>query len=156
MMTLPAFDYTALTPTDETLREYVFDMIPGEPSIWAAPATDENKKYQNERLRIQIADAEQTAKGKAKSSKLDADDMVRQSEKSVKTDKILIARACAKKWGTAPTATDGTQPEFSEANCLAFLMALPDYMFHPFNRYIGNIFNFVDRPTADGEDLGND
>src|SRR3546814_10326567 len=91
-------------------------MIPGEPSNWCAPATDENKKYQNERLRVQIADAEATAKGKAKSSKLDAADMIRQTEKSISTDKILIARACAKKWGVAPTATDGTQPEFSEAN----------------------------------------
>src|SRR3546814_10258048 len=81
--------------------------------------------------------------------------MIRQTEKSISTDKILIARACAKKWGVAPTATDGTQPEFSEANCLAFLNALPDYMFHPFNRYIGNIFNFVDRPPVDGVDLGN-
>src|SRR3546814_17013859 len=89
-------------------------MIPGEPSNWCAPATDENKKYQNERLRVQIADAEATAKGKAKSSKLDAADMIRQTEKSISTDKILIARACAKKWGVAPTATDGTQPEFSE------------------------------------------
>lgn len=155
-MTSPMFDYAALTPDDDTLREYIFDMIPGEPSIWCAPATDENKKYQNERLRIQIADAEATVKGKAKSSKLDVADMVRQQDKSIATDKALIARCCAKKWGKAPVATDGTQPEFSEANCLAFLKALPDYMFHPFNRYIGNIYNFVDRPPVDGDDLGNE
>lgn len=156
-MTTAAFDYTALTPTDETLREYVFDYIPGSPSVWVAPATDENKAYLSERLRMQIEDAEAEGKSaRQKTQKLEVDDLIRKTEKSISDDKKLLARCCGKKWGKAPTATDGTKPEFSEANFLAFLTALPDYMFHPFNRYCGNIFNFVERPALDSENLGNE
>ncbi len=154
-------DFSNLKPlhiSEETLAEYTFDDIPGEPSIWLAPATDANPNYQSERLRVSIERAEAAEKlprNRKRKVALTVDDI----EADRELDRELLARCCAKKWGTAPQDAKGATPEFSEANCYDFFKALPNYMFDPLRNFVANPFNFVTRTGITEEqarDLGND
>lgn len=148
----------SLVVNEETLREYTFDLIQGEPSIWLAPATDENKPYLEERLRLALEAAEQAPRlPRGKRPKITAAQMAADMEKDRETNRVLLARCCARKWGTTPVDATGNKPEFSEQNCYDFLKALPSHMFDPFQNWAGNIYNFVERPpisSAAGEALG--
>lgn len=154
-------DFSNLKPlhiSEETLAEYVFDDIPGEPSIWMAPATDANPLYQAERLRVSIERAEAAEKAPRVARKrkvvLTTDDI----EADRELDRDLLSRCCAKKWGTAPQDAKGATPEFSAANCYDFFKAMPNYMFDPLRNFVANPFNFVARPGVTEEqarDLGN-
>lgn len=139
---------TRLDVTDETTVEYVFSLVPGQPSVWLAPATDQNKLYLNERLKIATQRAEKLAaeaKGRGGRSRkkakvqITADDF----EEDREVDRVLLARTCCKRWGVAPKDVKGDQPEFNEENCYAFLKALPDYMLDPFRNFAGNVYNFM-------------
>jgi hypothetical protein len=146
----------ALDVDGETLREYVFPYIPGEPSVFVAPATDVNKAFLNERLRLSIersAAAEKQPRGKG-SAPPTPDSMAKELDEAREVDRVLLARTCAKRWGVAPTDAAGKQPEFSEANCLAFFKALPDWMFDPLRNFCGNIYNFVTLPGTTEEQAG--
>lgn len=153
------FDFSALAVSEETTAEYVFAMIPGDPSIIFAPATDANKAFLDERLRLSIERAERTVRlPRGKAAKQTPADLARGIEEDRETDRVLLSRCCAKAWGTAPTDVDGKQPEFSEQECYDFLKALPDYMFDPVRNWASNVYNFVERPDLDGEEsrqLGN-
>lgn len=155
-----------LDVTGASEAEYVFDdIVMGQddkgvdicPSIWFAPMTDANPEYLNERVRVAVERADQTKKesrAQRKARMLSSE----QLEEDRDLDRILMARICAKRWGTAPKAADGSFPEFSEENCLAFLRALPNYMLDPCRSFVSNVYNFVDRTALteeDGEKLGN-
>jgi len=153
-------DFSNLKPlhiSEETLAEYTFDDIPGEPSIWLAPATDANNHYQSERLRVSIERAEAAEKeprNRKRKVSLTVDDI----EADRELDRELLARCCAKKWGTPPKDVTGKEPEFSEANCYDFFKAMPNYMFDPLRNFVANPFNFVNRTGITEEqarDLGN-
>jgi hypothetical protein len=154
------FDFSAQKVTPETTKEYVFDMIPGEPSLILAPAHDSNPAYLDERLRMSIEASEKAvrdATGK-RAEKLNIDTMKAQIEEDRDIDRRLLAKTCARGWGRTPKAADGSEPPFSEENCLSFFRALPDYMFDPLRNYAQNLYNFVTRPPiSDGEarQLGN-
>lgn len=146
-----------LDVTEESEAEYVFDEIPGEPSIWFRPMTDANPKFLNERVRVAVARAEKDqkqSKAKRKEKILSSERL----EEDREIDRILLAKTCAIRWGTPPKDVDGNAPEFSEENCLAFLRALPNYMLDPCRGFVANVYNFVDRSaltTDQGEALGN-
>lgn len=154
------FDFSAQKVTPETTKEYVFDMIPGEPSIIFAPAHDSNPAYLDERLRMSIEASEKAVREATakRSEKLNVDVMKVQIEEDRDTDRRLLAKTCARGWGKAPVATDGSAPGFSEENCLAFFRALPDYMFDPLRNWAQNLYNFVTRPPISDDEarkLGN-
>lgn len=154
------FDYAALNPTEATTKEYVFGDIPGSPSIWFAPAVDSNKDFLNERMRLSIEASERISKEPrgTKTAALTAEQLAAQIETERETDRRLLSRACAKRWGTAPRDVNGAQPEFSQENCYAFLSALPAWMFDPARNFVANIYNFVDTSIVTPEDadaLGN-
>lgn len=149
----------ALNVKPDKTEEYFFDMVPGEPSIFFSPATDENPVFKAERMRLSIEEGERLARlprGK-KAEKLTPEELDRREEQARENDRVLLARCCAKAWGTAPRDVEGNQPEFNEANCYAFLKALPNFMLDPLRNWAANIYNFVDRPTASAEadQLGN-
>lgn len=155
---MPDFSHLRkLDVTEESEAEYVFDEIPGEPSIWFRPMTDANPKFLNERVRVAVERAEKdqkTSKAKRKEKILSSDRL----EEDREIDRILLAKTCAIRWGTPPKDVNGDTPEFSEENCLAFLRALPNYMLDPCRGFVSNVYNFVDRGalTADqAETLGN-
>lgn len=153
-------DFSNLKPlhiSEETLAEYTFDDIPGEPSIWLAPATDANQHYQAERLRVSIERAEAAEKA-PRNRKRKVALTVEDIEADRELDRELLARCCAKKWGTPPKDVTGKEPEFSEANCYDFFKALPNYMFDPLRNFVANPFNFVDRTgitETQARELGN-
>lgn len=157
MTTTATFDFSAQQVTAETTKEYFFDMIPGRPSIIMAPAHDSNPDFLDARLRRSIAQSEQLAqapRGKG-DDKMTPESVKKQIEDDREVDRDLLSRACAKAWGRAPTAADGSKPEFSAANAYAFFKALPDWMFDPFRNYCGNLYNFVEQPPLDGDTTGN-
>jgi hypothetical protein len=152
----------ALHVSDETLAEYVWDAIPGEPSLWLAPATDANPSFQSERLRVSIKRAEEARNApQRRGAVLTADDI----EADRELDRVLIARCCAKRWGTPPLDVNGNAPEFSEAECYSFFKALPNFLFDPLRGFASSSMNFVDkgkvaamrRKITDGQarELGN-
>lgn len=157
MTTTATFDYSAQQVTSETTKEYFFDMIPGRPSVVMAPAHDSNPDFLDARLRRSIAQSEKLAqapRGKG-DDKLTPESVKQQIEDDREVDRDLLAKACARDWGRAPKATDGSAPEFSAANAYAFFKALPDWMFDPFRNWCGNLYNFVEAPAADADDAGN-
>lgn len=131
--------------------EYIFEDIPGEPSIWSRPMTDANPVFLNERVRLAVERAEASSKetrGARRKRMLSAE----QLEEDRELDRILIARTCALRWGTAPKDVDGNEPEFSEQNCYDFLKALPSYMVDPYRGFLANVYNFIDRSALAGAD----
>jgi hypothetical protein len=93
----------ALEVTGETLKEYTFDLIPGEPSIFLAAAHDSNKAFLDERLRLSIEEAAKFAaepRNKRKATQT-PEELAADIEADRDRDRKLIARACARRWGTA-------------------------------------------------------
>jgi hypothetical protein len=146
--------------------EYVFEEIPGEPSIWFAPMSDANTRYLNERVRIAVERAEEATK-ETKAQRRKRILSSEQLEQDRELDRVLMARTCALRWGTPPRDVDGNEPEFNEQNCYDFLAALPSYMFDPCRGFVSNVYNFVDdaarkelagkvkKDPDGGENLGN-
>lgn len=146
-----------LDVTEESEAEYVFEEIWGEPSIWFRPMTDANPEYLNERVRVAVERAEKDQKEtkKKRREKILSSDRL---EDDREVDRILMAKTCALRWGTPPKDIDGNDVEFSEANLLDFLRALPNYMLDPCRGWVANVYNFVDRKAAEpkwAETLGN-
>lgn len=153
-----------LAASEDTLAEYVFTDIPGRPSIWCAPATDDNQSWRSERARMVLRRAK-AAEHEAKKRRTGAapevtpEMILKQQDEELEEDRLLISRCCAKRWGVAPRDVDGNQPEFSEEECYAFLKAVPNWMFKPLAGWASSPRNFVTIPDevdeSDGEELGN-
>lgn len=137
--------------TEATEREYSFAEVDGAPSIFFAPAHDSNPAFLNERLRLSILRAdERTAEvNAAKPGKVTPEKLAADIEEDREFDRQLLARTCARRWGTPPTDVEGNQPEFSAENCYAFLKALPIHMLDPLRNWAANVRNFVERPSLD-------
>lgn len=157
-----------LDVTDESEAEYTFgDIVVGRgpdgaavhPSIFFRPMVDANKHYLNERIRLSSERAERATKGGKKDKVQQLADRL---DEDRETDRVLIAKTCALRWGTAPLDVDGNAHDFSFEECLAFLQALPNYIFEPLRNWVTNPYNFVD-PDAyatgggvvDADALGN-
>lgn len=147
-------DYTHLRKLDvtgESEAEYVFgDIIVGRnqdgtvvnPSIFFRPMVDANKAYLNERIRLASERANDTKAGSKKKDKVQQ--LADRLDEDRETDRVLIARTCALRWGTAPLDTKGKAHEFTPDECLSFLQALPNYMFEPLRAWVQNPYNFID------------
>lgn len=157
-----------LDVTEETEAEYTFtDVLVGRngdgtgvyPSIFFRPMIESNKLFLNERIRLTTERADQAPKGKKKDKVVQ---LVERLDDDRENDRVLIARTCAVRWGTAPKDKDGVEHEFSADECLSFLQALPNYMFDPLRGWVSNPYNFVN-PEAyktgggivDADTLGN-
>jgi hypothetical protein len=162
MATLPDFsNLAAYAVNAETTAEYVFIDIEGEPSIICAPAVETNLPYYNESLRLTVEQSEADRKKLTKRGRravlteIDADDMEEARDK----DRRVIAMFCARSWGTAPVDAQGNAVEFSAEICLAYLRALPFYIFDPMRRWVTNPRNFVQKGKLEpgaGAALGED
>jgi hypothetical protein len=136
-----------VTEASEAL--FVFEDIPGEPSIWLAPMAESNTKYMNERVRVAVERADQVIQ-ETKAERRRRMMSTAQLEEDRELDRVLMARTCALRWGTPPKDKDGKEPEFSEANCYDFFKALPPFMFDPCRNFVNNVYNFIDRAALAG------
>lgn len=146
-------DYSHLRKLDVTgdsEAEYVFsDIIVGRnkdgtgvhPSIFFRPMVDSNKLYLNERIRMSTERAETSAKDGKKDKVQKLADRI---DEDRETDRALIAKSCAIRWGVAPLDAKGKAHDFSTDECLSFLKALPNYIFEPLRAWVTNPYNFVD------------
>jgi hypothetical protein len=139
-----------LDVTDANEAEYTFgDIIVGRnddgsavyPSIFFRPMIESNKVFLHERIRMATERAEAVTKSKKKDKVTQLADRM---DDDRDTDRVLIARTCAVRWGTAPKDAKGKEHPFSAEECLAFLQALPNYIFEPLRSWVQNPYNFVD------------
>lgn len=140
-----------LDVTDASEAEYMFsDIIVGRnedgsgvsPSIFFRPMVEANKLFLHERIRLSAERAEAMAKSKKKDKVMQLADRM---DEDRETDRVLIAKTCAIRWGTAPKDADGKEHEFSAEECLSFLQALPNYIFEPLRSWVQNPYNFIDQ-----------
>lgn len=146
-------DYSHLRKLDVTEAseaEYAFrDIVVGRnedgsainPTIWFRPMTEANKLFLHERIKLSTERAEAIAKNKKKDK---VQQLADRMDEDRETDRQLIAHTCALRWGTPPLDAEGKANDFSPAECLAFLQALPTYMFEPLRAWVQNPYNFVD------------
>lgn len=153
--------------TEATEAEYVFeDIVIGLredgreicPSIWFAPALEQNKAYHNERHRLahEAAEARKNETREQRKARLTGIGM---AEEEREYQRVLIARTCARRWGTGMPDVNGEVPEFNEQNVYDFLKWLDIHVFDALVGWIGNQYNFFDRRALiteeQAETLGN-
>lgn len=159
MTTTPDFSHLQkLEVTEANERQFVFDELEGDPSIWVRCACEKNRAWLNERGRIAGERAEQMAKEDPaeRRKRLELGD---QFEEDREIDRQLISRTLAVRWGTPPQDAKGKKVEAFDPDVVhAFLTALPIRCVDRLRNYVQNEFNFVNRPSGPkdgGEALGN-
>ena len=141
-----SFEYLRnLHVTEESEAEWVFESVPGKPSIIFAPMTDSNKTFLNDRVAASSERAQQLAgQSKADRSKtVTAFDILAEDRE---LDTRLLAYTCAKRWGTPPKEDGGKDAPFSADKVFEFLSLLPTHFLDPCRGFVSNPYNFV---TAD-------
>lgn len=160
-----------LEVTQETEAEYKFtDIVVGynpdgsgiHPSIWFRPMLESNALYLNERIKLSTERADRMAASNKDKGKDKVQQLVDRIEEDREQDRILIARACGIRWGTAPLDKDGKAHDFTPDECLSFLRAVPSYAFEPLRSWLSNPYNFIDQEAfrtgggvVNAEALGN-
>lgn len=133
--------------TGETAVEYVFEQVPGKPSIWLAPATDDNRDFFAARLILSAERANQlTKEAKARGGKSKVQEGIvlvpEDFDVDRESDRVLLARHCIKRWGTPLKTVDGKLPDMTPETWLDFLLALPNRMIDNLRGFAGNSYNF--------------
>lgn len=123
---------------------YKLDQIGGAPTIWFKPGTDANKVFMNESLRRANARARVSRRGR----RLTADTVASARQE----DREVIAKCCATRWDVKDAKDRPVV--FSEANCLEFFQALPDWLFDEIRGWVTDPSNFIDVDGDGGEVLG--
>lgn len=143
-------DFSHLKTLDVTAQseaEYIFDDIPGEPSIWFRPMVEANTDFMNERVRLAVEKAEKAEKEtrkKRREKALSTDRL----EDDRETDRVLMARTCAIRWGTPFADAEGKTHELNEEHAYAFFSAMPSYIFDSCRGWVANVYNFVDKEAV--------
>lgn len=138
-------NYSSKKISEETLAEYVFRDIEGEPSIFFAPASEANKPFFSHSLRERAARVErESRKNPDGDFAIRAEDIAEQRQ----VDRVAFAKFCAKRWGKPPVDMSGKPVEFSEANALAFFEAIPEWIFDALRPWIANPRNFTPRAAT--------
>jgi len=120
----------------------------GSPVLMVRPATEANEAYYNDWLR-RIAERRTSGKRAKEASK----DLTRASREE---DRELIGLHCLTGWSNV-LDVNGKQVEFTPENGMAFLKALPDWIFDDLRTWAMNPASFVRGPVspADASALGN-
>ena len=119
--------------------EFVLDVVPGSPKLFCANATDANKRFLDLKLKLATksnAKKRQLAAGKITSSFMSDD----RDE-----DRVAFAQTVIVGWDGVKNAK-GEPVAFTQEECLAFLNALPDWLFDEIRNFCKNPVNFVDLP----------
>lgn len=124
---------TALSITGKT-ADFTFYQLEGQPILAVRPATQDNPAYTNAALKANGAQITRGVK-----AKIDSEFMDRAREQ----DRALYAAHVVAGW-TGVRDAGGKAVAFSDANCRAFLQALPIYLFDELRTFCGNPANFTD------------
>jgi hypothetical protein len=145
--------------TTETTREYTFAVVVGEPSLIVSAANDVNEDYQNLRYQLGLEDGQKVAakpRGKA-TAKITVEQLKEGDAAQLEFERKLIGGACVRGWGKAPIDVSGKEVEFTPENAMAFIRALPPFLFIPLRNFVENIYNFLPERVTEEEaqQLGN-
>lgn len=119
------FDFSHLAGNQIETRDYEFVDLGGVPTLECRPATTQNKAYQNAVQRV--------TRGRSVDQGREADKKLAQ----------IIAAHVVKGWRNVTNKTGEAIP-FSAKACAEFLMAIPDFMFVEFVRFVTEPRNFYE------------
>lgn len=122
----------------ETLTWFTLHQVAGGPKLQIAPATEANKPFFNALLRRQRKNVRALQSNSITTELLDD---------SREEDRSLYAKFIVRDWRNVVDSKGKTVP-FSHDNALAFLQALPDWLFDDLRQYAGNPANFTEDSTA--------
>jgi len=112
------------------------------PKLTVAPATDANKPYFNEVLRLANKASKSMKRGRVSAS------MISENRND---DRSLFPKYILKGW-TDVQGSDGVDVQFSVAEAKEFIEALPDWLFDDLRSFCGDPANFVNSVDIDVED----
>lgn len=135
MTTKPEFDFKPLQVNAQQTSNYTIYSIENTPTLTLAPANQVHKAYFNEVLRRNS----QASRVKAQNVAL--------LEKNREEDRELYAKYILKGWKNVKDRS-GNDVAFSQENALAFLQAIPDYIFDEIRIYAQATENFLS-PSAE-------
>lgn len=130
--------------------EYELVELEGNPVLVGVFAGEGNKKFYNAILKR----TNRNARIRGTKSK----NLGRDVKDNREHDRELFPECVLKSWNRVLDSS-GQEATFSQANCEAFLDALPDYIFDDLRAFFSNPVNFVEDESGlsaeDVEDLGN-
>lgn len=139
-MTEANFDYLAKYDVGDNTVDYELYQLDGTPVLKLAPATADNKAYQNAMFRSRNAVRRATSKKLTQA----------QIDEGIERNKKLYAEHVIKGW-SGVTDSSGNEVPFSKAACAAFLRSLPDWIFGDIVMYASEPENFIE--TIDTEEV---
>lgn len=140
-----AHQFAGIVITDDTTKEYRFDEMLTQPTCIFKPATEDNKSYAAALLKL--AAKRQKRRGSRQKPTTTAT-----IEKTRNDNRVLVAKYCLMGWkDMLDTNPDGPQEvPFNQKNALAFLNALPHFIFDRLYNWLQEPLNFI--PDADDEE----
>lgn len=118
---------------------YTIVEITGSPKLIVKPATEVNKPYYNQILKRAKRNSRSIQAGGINSDML---------ESNRDEDRALFPKYVITGWENVNN-DEGKAVDFNEANCKAFLEALPDWIFDGVRDYCASPSNFLDIPDAE-------
>lgn len=137
---MPNFEnLRSVDASDETVVEYeIVEITLGgkSPMLIVAPATMQNKRYMNAKLKGSVKNAKKLKNGQLTVKILDE---LRED------DRNLYSHFVVKSWSNV-VDDEGDVVDFSQSNCREFIDALPAWIFDELRAFCSEISNFVDQP----------
>lgn len=131
---MPDFSqFDRLRMTEESTAVYRLHQLEGEPTLTVAPALEANAPYLNALLK-QSKDSNRRLQALGASPAA--------LEASREDARVLFARHVIRGWNGV-VDSKGAPVEFSEQNCLAFLRALPAWIFDAIQSFCTRPTNFI-------------
>lgn len=129
-----------------TTAPLVLEEIEGSPTLILRPATEDNAEYFNA-----VFKATKKRARKAKAAGLDSSSFKELRDQ----DRVLFSKYVVIGWKDVKDSS-GKAVEFSTEDCLAFLKALPTWLFDKVRAFCNEPLNFLDDDTEveDGDELG--
>lgn len=116
------------------LVPYEIIQIADKPVLQVAPATEVNKPFFNALLRRARKTSKAVQAGAITAGLIDS---------NREEDKELYSQFVVKGWSNVKDESGNDVP-FSQADCLEYLKALPNYIFDPLREFVSNPMNFVE------------
>lgn len=133
-----------LRMTEQSTAIYRLVQLEGDPTLTVAFAGEANTAYLNDLLK-------QSKESARKLQSLGATPAALEAQRD--DARILYARHVVRGWSGVVDA-QGVEVPFSPENCLAFLRALPGWIFDTIQRFCERPANFIKPGQADSKEIG--
>lgn len=139
------FDFSSAQVTNESLAELPLPMLPGQPVLLVASATEANPQYFDARLKI--------SNRMKRSMGPNADITAGTIKVNRDQDRKLYGQHIVRGWPTPPLDMDGNPVPFNLDAAKALIDAVPDWVFDDISAFCREPSNFVETEPHDVEDI---